>query len=240
MVSIPTQQQLHTPSALLDEHGRLRQVGWSRQPLLDCNLENARFYSLRFLQRFRIKRWDYYGVTTPTHFFSATIGDIGYLGSIFVYLIDLATGEYPRRDADDSAGARHRPPAQQHRRESLCSTTARYVCTFPRRARGPQAIGDVAELWRARLVRRGDHAPATRARIHDHRHPHRRQSLLLQPQGQLYARPRVGQVGRHARSRFSPRTAWATWTGDAACGNTTRSGYGPAHPAFCRMAARSA
>jgi len=46
------------------------------------------------LQRWRIKRWDYYGVTTPTHFFSATIGDIGYLASIFVYLIDLATGEY--------------------------------------------------------------------------------------------------------------------------------------------------
>ncbi len=94
MASLPTQQQLHTPSPLLDERGRLRQVGWSRQPLLDCNLENVQFYSLRFLQRFRIKRWDYYGVTTPTHFFSATIGDIGYLGSIFVYLIDLATSEY--------------------------------------------------------------------------------------------------------------------------------------------------
>ena len=89
-----TQHELQTPSLLLDERGHLTQAGWSRQPLLDCNLENAHFYSLRFLQRFRIKRWDYYGVTTPTHFFSATIGDIGYLGSIFVYLIDLATGEY--------------------------------------------------------------------------------------------------------------------------------------------------
>jgi hypothetical protein len=89
-----TQHELQTPSLLLDERGRLTQAGWSRQPLLDCNLENARFYSLRFLQRFRVKRWDYYGVTTPTHFFSATIGDIGYLGSIFVYLIDLATSEY--------------------------------------------------------------------------------------------------------------------------------------------------
>jgi hypothetical protein len=79
---------------VLDAQGHLHQVGWSRQPLLECNLESARFYSLRFLQRFRIKRWDYYGVTTPTHFFSATIGDIGYLGSVFVYLIDLATGEF--------------------------------------------------------------------------------------------------------------------------------------------------
>jgi len=89
-----TQHELQSPSPLLDGRGHLTQTGWSRQPLLDCNLENVRFYSLRFLQRFRIKRWDYYGVTTPTHFFSATIGDIGYLGSIFVYLIDLTTGDY--------------------------------------------------------------------------------------------------------------------------------------------------
>jgi hypothetical protein len=94
VANIPTQKELQTPSPLLDAQGHLTQAGWSRQPLLDCNLENARFYSLRFLQRFRVKRWDYYGVTTPTHFFSATIGDIGYLASIFVYLIDLATGEY--------------------------------------------------------------------------------------------------------------------------------------------------
>ncbi len=88
-----TQHELRSPSPLLDGRGHLTQTGWSRQPLLDCNLENARFYSLRFLQRFRIKRWDYYGVTTPSHFFSATIGDIGYLGFIFVYLIDLTTGD---------------------------------------------------------------------------------------------------------------------------------------------------
>ena len=94
MANTPTQKELRTLSPLLDAQGHLTQAGWSRQPLLDCNLEDARFYSLRFLQRFRVKRWDYYGVTTPTHFFSATIGDIGYLGSIFVYLIDLATGEF--------------------------------------------------------------------------------------------------------------------------------------------------
>ena len=69
-----------TPSPLLKADGTLMQVGWSRQPLLDCNLENARFYSLRFLQRFRIKRWDYYGFTTPDHFFSATLADLGYAG----------------------------------------------------------------------------------------------------------------------------------------------------------------
>src|SRR5512136_136498 len=81
------------PSPLLNPDGTLAHVGWSRQPLLDCNLENARFYSLRFLQRFRIKRWDYYGFTTPDHFFSTTLADLGYAGQVFIYLIDFATGE---------------------------------------------------------------------------------------------------------------------------------------------------
>jgi hypothetical protein len=82
------------PSPLLAADGRLTQAGWSRQPLLDCNLEHARFHALRFLQRFRIKRWDYYGITTPRHFFSATLADLGYAGQVFIYLIDFATGEY--------------------------------------------------------------------------------------------------------------------------------------------------
>jgi hypothetical protein len=62
-----TQHELTTPSPLLTPRGRLAQVGWARQPLLDCNLEAVRFYPplLRPLQRFRVKRWDYYGVTTP-------------------------------------------------------------------------------------------------------------------------------------------------------------------------------
>ena len=44
------QTELTKPGPLLDANGALAQVGWSRKPLLDCNLENARFLS------FRIKR----------------------------------------------------------------------------------------------------------------------------------------------------------------------------------------
>ncbi len=93
---IPSQKELLTSSPLLDAHGRLTQVGWARAPLLDCNLEQAAFYALplRFLQRFRIKRWDYYGVTTPERFFSATVADLGYAGQVFVYTVDFATGLY--------------------------------------------------------------------------------------------------------------------------------------------------
>ena len=88
------QIELTQPSPLLKPDGTLAQVGWSRQPILDCNLEAAHFYSLRFLQRLRIKRWDYYAVTSPTHFFSATLADLGYAGQAFIYLIDFTTGEY--------------------------------------------------------------------------------------------------------------------------------------------------
>jgi hypothetical protein len=87
------QTELTTVSPLLDDHGNLCQVGWSRQPLLDCNLEKAHFYALRPLQRFRIKRWDYYAVFTPRRFFSATIADLGYAGNLFVYNLDFASGE---------------------------------------------------------------------------------------------------------------------------------------------------
>ena len=87
------QTELTQPGPLLDRHGRLVQVGWARQPLLDCNLEAARFYALRPLQRLRLKRWDYYAVFTPQRFFSATIADLGYAGNVFVYTLDFESGE---------------------------------------------------------------------------------------------------------------------------------------------------
>ena len=87
------QNKITTPGPLLDARGRLAQVGWSPQPLLDCNLEAARFYALRPLQFLRLKRWDYYAVFTPQRFFSATIADLGYAGNIFVYTLDFASGE---------------------------------------------------------------------------------------------------------------------------------------------------
>lgn len=90
------QHQITIPAPLLRTDGRLTQAGWAREPLPDCNLEQAAFYPapLRFLQRFRVKRWDYYGVTTPSRFFSVTLADLGYAGQAFVYTIDFDTGLY--------------------------------------------------------------------------------------------------------------------------------------------------
>jgi hypothetical protein len=89
------QTELTQPGPLLDSAGSLAQVGWMRQPLLDCNLEEAAFYPRlgRPLQRLRVKRWDYYAVFTPQRFFSATIADLGYAGNVFVYTLDFASKE---------------------------------------------------------------------------------------------------------------------------------------------------
>ena len=94
MSNTHTQHELRAPGPLLDENGNLYQVGWSRQPLLDCNLEKANFYRLRALQRFRIKRWDYYGVTTPAFYFSTTLTHVGYIGQVFAYFVDFESGEH--------------------------------------------------------------------------------------------------------------------------------------------------
>lgn len=43
------QIELLQPAPLLKPDGTLANVGWSRQPVLDCNLEAAQFYAVRFL-----------------------------------------------------------------------------------------------------------------------------------------------------------------------------------------------
>lgn len=87
------QVEITQTSKLLHPSGDLVQVGWARQPIKDCNLEDAYFYPGRVLQRLRIKRWDYYAFFTPRLFFSATIADLGYAGNIFVYLLNFSSGE---------------------------------------------------------------------------------------------------------------------------------------------------
>lgn len=81
--------KINQTGPLLNKNGELTIAGWSPQPMLDSNLENANFYLLKFLQPLRMKCWDYYGLTTKTHFFSFTVSDIGYLGMIFAYVIDF-------------------------------------------------------------------------------------------------------------------------------------------------------
>jgi hypothetical protein len=87
------QNEITEAGPLLLPSGKLAQIGWARHPLLECNLSDANFYPGRFMQSYRLKRWDYYGIFTPQHFFSATIADLGYAGNIFVYILNFSTGE---------------------------------------------------------------------------------------------------------------------------------------------------
>ncbi len=87
------QVEISQQGPLLKPDGTLAQVGWSRCPMLDCNLEDARSYIFRPLQFLRIKRWDYYAVFSPRRFFSATVADLGYAGNVFVYTLDFESGE---------------------------------------------------------------------------------------------------------------------------------------------------
>lgn len=83
------QRELAEPLPLLDAEGNLMQVGWARQPLLDANLEAAQTVRPHFLQPLRLKRWDYYGVTTPSHYYSFTLADLGYAGQVFAYVVNF-------------------------------------------------------------------------------------------------------------------------------------------------------
>jgi hypothetical protein len=95
MEEVAMQRELVQPGPLLENDGSLAQVGWARQPVLDCNLEKAAFYPgwRRIFQRFRLKRWEYYALFTPRRCFSATIASLGYAANVFVYTLDFRTGD---------------------------------------------------------------------------------------------------------------------------------------------------
>lgn len=113
------QHLLKGPGPLLKKDGSLADIGWARQPLLDCNLENAGFYRLRFLQPLRIKRWDYYGLTTATHFYSFTLSDLGYLQMVFAYVVDFTNRSHFEETLTLGPGAGVKLPRNSSEGESL-------------------------------------------------------------------------------------------------------------------------
>ena len=85
------QHELTEPAPLLDVRGHLVCPGWSRRPVFDANLECA---APGLFRRWRVKRWDYYGIWTPELFAAASLADLGYAGLAFVYVVDLGTGRH--------------------------------------------------------------------------------------------------------------------------------------------------
>ena len=79
--------ELTKPISLIETDGTIN-LGWSRKPVFDLNLEKAHFMKIKALQKFRAKKWDYYYVFTDKFFFSVTLADIGYLGTAFIYFYE--------------------------------------------------------------------------------------------------------------------------------------------------------
>ncbi len=88
------QHRITSTGSLLSKEGKLLEVGYATSPVRTYNPDNVSIYNFKLLNKFRIKEWDYYGITTDEYFVSATVSNLGYAGLIFVYYIDFTTKEY--------------------------------------------------------------------------------------------------------------------------------------------------
>ncbi|MEW6526179.1 MAG: DUF2804 domain-containing protein [Spirochaetota bacterium] len=88
------QQLISKKGDLLDTNGQLIEKGYSTTLVRTYNPEHVSLYPVSWLNKLRIKEWDYYGITTKDYFVSATISHIGYAGLVFVYFIDFKTKQY--------------------------------------------------------------------------------------------------------------------------------------------------
>lgn len=76
--------ELTEPAQLCDKRGRLipASIGWSRQPLHQCNLSG---------HWPRKKRWNYWCAADQKRLFSVTVSNLDYAAMIFAYYLDFQT-----------------------------------------------------------------------------------------------------------------------------------------------------
>lgn len=92
---IVAERELTAPVALCGSDGRLNPdaVGWTRMPLHDTSgIDGRRVWG-------RNKRWEYWGVMTPTHVLAVTVSSIDYAAVNAVLVHDRRTGETIDRTA---------------------------------------------------------------------------------------------------------------------------------------------
>ncbi len=77
------QNEITSPSELLDDNGHLIQKGWARKLLLTYNREKVH------AGWHRIKEWDYYAVLGPQYGITFTIADVGYLALCSIAWLDF-------------------------------------------------------------------------------------------------------------------------------------------------------
>jgi hypothetical protein len=88
---VTTEREITEPVDLCLPDGRLDRaaVGWSRRPLHRPNLRGWG----------RSKRWEYWGVVTPTHVVGLTVSSLDYAGVQSVFVLDRSSGRETVRDA---------------------------------------------------------------------------------------------------------------------------------------------
>jgi hypothetical protein len=95
---ITTQEkELTQPQSLCLPNGKLnpQAMGWSRHPLLTCNLSG---------HPLRKKRWNYWCITSPRNLFSITLSDVDYMGLAFAYALDFDTKVYSEQTVSTILG----------------------------------------------------------------------------------------------------------------------------------------
>ncbi|MFC9115720.1 DUF2804 family protein [Streptomyces sp. NPDC057092] len=85
------EREITSPVDLCLPDGRLdpAAVGWTRRPLHRANLRGWG----------RAKRWEYWGIVTPTHIVGLVVSSLDYAGTHGVYVLDRATGRELAEDA---------------------------------------------------------------------------------------------------------------------------------------------
>lgn len=86
----PELVEITAPGPLVRPDGT-SECSWSRRPYLDLNLEDAKFWPVRHFQRYRLKKWDMYHMTTPDHYISFLVAWIGYGAFCSAYIYDRHT-----------------------------------------------------------------------------------------------------------------------------------------------------
>lgn len=88
------QNEIKEKGPLLNSDGQLIDVGWSRYPLKDYNLDeiNLPFFKKLYF-KLRIKKWDFFSIINENFIIFVALVDVGYIGQSFIHIVDLKTKE---------------------------------------------------------------------------------------------------------------------------------------------------
>jgi hypothetical protein len=79
---------------LLNSKGQLIDVGWSRYPLKEYNLEELEFpFYKKLYLKLRVKKWDFFSITNENFIIFVALVDVGYIGKSFIQIINLKNKE---------------------------------------------------------------------------------------------------------------------------------------------------